>query len=155
MLLYFYCFSHLFSNEKRKVLYTLFYTNKSALAWTQHQVLNFLQNIVNERKDETNQIFHDFENLITVLKEAFETENSKQAAEVKIQRLKQTELVKKYAVNFKTLIYQLNWTNKNMLSSLYYTELKDRVKDIILQQEILNQLEDIMNLSIKIDNRQY
>ena len=63
---------------------------------------------MNERKDETNQIFHDFENLITVLKEAFETENSKQAAEVKIQRLKQTESVEKYAVDFRTLIYQLS-----------------------------------------------
>ena len=49
---------------------------------------DFLQNIVNKRKDETNQIFHDFKNLITVLKEAFETENSKQVAEIKIQRLK-------------------------------------------------------------------
>ena len=88
MLLYFYCFSHLFSNEKRKVLYTLFYTKESASTWTQHRVSDFLQNTVNERENETNQIFHDFENLTTVLKEAFETENSKQAAEIKIQRLK-------------------------------------------------------------------
>ena len=42
-----------------------------------------------------------------------------------------------------------------MLLFLYYTELKDRVKDIILQQEILNQLENMMNLLIKINNRQY
>ena len=42
-----------------------------------------------------------------------------------------------------------------MLLFLYYTELKDRVKDIILQQEIFDQFENIMNLSIKIDNRQY
>ena len=63
---------------------------------------------MNERKDETNQIFYDFKNLTTVLKEAFETKNSKQAAEVKIQRLKQTESVEKYVVDFRTLIYQLN-----------------------------------------------
>ena len=63
---------------------------------------------MNERKDEINQIFHDFENLTTVLKEAFKTENLKQAAEVKIQRLKQTKSVEKYAVDFRTLIYQLN-----------------------------------------------
>ena len=42
-----------------------------------------------------------------------------------------------------------------MLSFLYYTELKDRVKNIMSQQEISNQLENMMNLSIKIDNRQY
>ena len=42
-----------------------------------------------------------------------------------------------------------------MLSFLYYTELKDKVKDIMLQQEISNQLKNMMNLSIKIDNRQY
>ena len=63
---------------------------------------------MNERKNKINQIFHDFENLITSLKEAFEIKNSKQAAEIKIQRLKQTESVEKYAVDFKTLIYQLN-----------------------------------------------
>ena len=108
MLLHFYCFSHLFSNEKRKVLYTLFYTKELASTWTQHRVSDFLQNTVNERENETNQIFHDFENLTTALKEAFETENSKQAAEIKIQRLKQIELVEKYAVDFRTLIYQLS-----------------------------------------------
>ena len=42
-----------------------------------------------------------------------------------------------------------------MLLSLYYTELKDKVKDIMLQQEIFNQLKNMMNLSIKINNRQY
>ena len=40
-----------------------------------------------------------------------------------------------------------------MLLFLYYTELKDRVKDIMLQQEILYQLKNIINLSVKIDNR--
>ena len=108
MLLHFYCFSHLFSNEKRKVLYALFYTKESASTWAQHRVSDFLQNTVNERKDETNQIFHDFENLTTVLKETFEIENSKQAAEIKIQRFKQTKSVEKYAVDFRTLIYQLS-----------------------------------------------
>ena len=42
-----------------------------------------------------------------------------------------------------------------MLSFLYYTELKDKVKNIMLQQEISNQLENMMNLSMKIDNKQY
>ena len=60
---------------------------------------------MNERKNETNQIFHDFENLTTALKEAFEIKNSKQAVKVKIQRLRQTKLAEKYAVDFKTLIY--------------------------------------------------
>ena len=63
---------------------------------------------MNERKNKTNQIFHNFENLTIALKEAFKTKNSKQAAEVKIQRLKQTESVEKYAVDFRTLIYQLS-----------------------------------------------
>ena len=62
--------------------------------------MNFLQNIVNERKNEINQIFYNFKNLITALKKAFEIENLKQAAEVKIQRLKQTESAEKYAVDF-------------------------------------------------------
>ena len=64
-----------------------------------------MQNIVNERKNEINQIFNDFKNLTTALKEVFKIENSKQAAEIKIQRLKQTESAEKYAVDFKTLIY--------------------------------------------------
>ena len=71
--------------------------------------------------------------MTTVLKEAFEIENLKQAAEVKIQRLKQTESAEKYAVDFKTLTYQLSWTNESMLLFLYYTELKDRIKDIMSQ----------------------
>ena len=153
MLLYFYCFSQLFSNEKRKVLYALFYTEELALIWAQYRVSNFLQNIVNKRKNKTNQIFYDFENLTTALKKAFEIKNLKQAAEVKIQRLKQTKSAEKYAVDFRTLIYQLSWTNKSMLLSFYYTELKDKIKDILSQQKIFDQLKNIMNLSIKIDNR--
>ena len=107
MLLHFYCFSHLFLNKKRKVLYTLFYTKRLISAWAQHWVLNFLQNIVNERKNKTNQIFYNFKSLTTALKEAFKTENLKQVAEVKIQRLKQIKSVEKYAVDFRTLTYQL------------------------------------------------
>ena len=42
-----------------------------------------------------------------------------------------------------------------MLLFLYYTKLKDKVKNIMSQQEISNQLENMMNLSIKIDNKQY
>ena len=42
-----------------------------------------------------------------------------------------------------------------MLLFLYYTELKDKVKNIKSQQKILNQLKNMMNLLIKIDNRQY
>ena len=70
--------------------------------------MNFLQNIVSKRKNEINQIFYDFKNLTTALKETFEIKNSKQAAKVKIQRLKQTESAEKYAVDFRTLIYQLS-----------------------------------------------
>ena len=40
-----------------------------------------------------------------------------------------------------------------MLLFLYYIKLKDRVKDIMLQQKILDQLENMMNLLIKINNR--
>ena len=42
-----------------------------------------------------------------------------------------------------------------MLLFLYYTELKNKIKDIMSQQEISNQLENMINLSIKINNRQY
>ena len=36
-----------------------------------------------------------------------------------------------------------------MLSFLYYTELKDRIKDIISQQEILDQLKNCNNVDAK------
>ena len=45
---------------------------------------------------------------MTTLKEVFEIKNSEQAAKIKIQRLKQTESAEKYAVDFRTLIYQLS-----------------------------------------------
>ena len=42
-----------------------------------------------------------------------------------------------------------------MLSSFYYTKLKDKVKDIMLQQKIFDQFKNMMNLSVKINNKQY
>ena len=88
MLLHFYCFSQLFSNEERKMLFALLYTTGSAELWAHHRVNDFLTCSSNEREDETQQIFHHFDNLITALRKAFEFENFEQAAAVKIQRLR-------------------------------------------------------------------
>ena len=40
-----------------------------------------------------------------------------------------------------------------MLASLYYIELKNRVKDVLITQEIFFNLEEIINVLIKINNR--
>ena len=40
-----------------------------------------------------------------------------------------------------------------MFSSLYYTGLKDKVKDALITQEIFFNLKEIINVSIKINNR--
>ena len=42
-----------------------------------------------------------------------------------------------------------------MLASLYYTDLKDRIKDVLTTQEIFFNLKEIINVSVKINNRQY
>ena len=42
-----------------------------------------------------------------------------------------------------------------MLAFLYYTDLKDKVKDALTTQEISFNLKEIINVSIKINNRQY
>ena len=108
MLLHFYCFPQLFSNEERKILFALFYTVKPTGLWAHHRVNDFLTCQPDEREDETQQIFHHFDNLITALKEAFEFKDFEQAAAIKIQRLRQTDSAEKYAANFKSLSYQLN-----------------------------------------------
>ena len=40
-----------------------------------------------------------------------------------------------------------------MFAFLYYTDLKNRVKDVIITQEILSNLKKIINVLIKINNR--
>ena len=40
-----------------------------------------------------------------------------------------------------------------MLASLYYTDLKDRVKNALIIQEIFLNLKKIINILIKINNR--
>ena len=40
-----------------------------------------------------------------------------------------------------------------MLASLYYINLKDKVKDVLITQEILLNLKEIINVSVKINNR--
>ena len=40
-----------------------------------------------------------------------------------------------------------------MFASLYYTDLKDKVKNVLITQEILFNLKKIINISIKINNR--
>ena len=67
-----------------------------------------MTNTSDDREDETNQIFHHFDNLLTALRQAFEVENTEQLAAVKIQRLKQTGFAGRYAAEFKTLVMQLS-----------------------------------------------
>ena len=40
-----------------------------------------------------------------------------------------------------------------MLASLYYISLKNRVKNALITQEIFFNLKEIINVSIKINNR--
>ena len=40
-----------------------------------------------------------------------------------------------------------------MLTSLYYADLKDKIKNALITQKILLILKEIINVSIKINNR--
>ena len=97
-----------YRNEAAKILYVSSFLKESALEWMQLKLDDYAINSHSERKEETQQIFHHFENFVVKLKRIFENSKEKAIIKRKLFKLKQLSSVITYASQFQTLIYKLN-----------------------------------------------
>ena len=152
MNVYFMLHANQFFSEAFKILFTTFYLEKTVLDWVQSRVKDYLINSKSKRKNETSQIFYNFNNMIVVIKEAFEDNDEDKMNERKLLILRQQKSMTIYAVQFRTLIYKTDWKD-SALKVHFYKELSDRVKNAMMIIKESRTLADTIKLVTRIDIR--
>ena len=154
MSVYFILHTYQFPNEAVKVLFATLYLGGAALNWVQPRIEDYLSNPDNKREEETKQIFYNFNNLITVIKEAFGDNNEDRVTERRLIVLRQQKSVATYTTQFRTLAYKTDWEN-SALKAHFYKGLNRRVKEAIVAIKNPDSLAELIKLAIRIDTRQY
>ena len=98
--------------------------------------------------------FQNYANFEEMLTSHFGDGNTREMAEKNILNLRQSTSVSEYANKFKLLSAQVDW-NDSALCCHFYRGLKDRIKDEITKFERPKILKDLIDISIRIDNRLY
>ena len=154
MSVYFMLHANQFSNEVFKMLFATSYLIKTTLDWVQSRVKDYLKNLKTKRETKTSQIFHNFINMTIAIKKAFEDNDEHKVNKRKLLILRQQKTITIYVVQFRTLIYKINWDD-SILKIHFYKKLNDRVKNAMIAIEKSNSLVEIIKLTTKIDIKQY
>ena len=86
--------------------------------------------------------------------QTFEDFDEEHAAEQRMQSFWQTGSTANYAAKFQQYAAQTQWRNASLIAQ-FYRGLKDRVKDDIAQGNQPTQLQKMIIMTVKIDNRQF
>ena len=143
-----------YKNEAAKILYVSSFLKESVLEWMQSRLDDYIINFHSKRKEETQQIFHHFENFVVKLKRIFENSKEKATTRRKLFKLKQSNSVVTYASQFQTLAYKLNW-DENMLIARF---LKELWKNVYIIMTFISQSKTLIKTIIiitRINNRLY
>ena len=107
-----------------------------------------------KQKQETQQMFYKFDNFCIYIKEAFGNQNENRAIEKQLLILKQTQSTMVYGSRFKTLAYTIKWDDA-AFASKFYEKLKNKVKDTMVAMDRPESLKDMIDIAVKIDDRQH
>ena len=154
MSVYFMLHANQFLRKAFKVLFATFYLEETVLDWVQLRVKDYLINSKSEKESETFQIFHNFSNMVLVIKETFENNDEDRMNERRLLILRQQKSVTIYAAQFRTLIYKTDWKD-SALKAHFYKKFSDRVKNAMMIIEESKILADTIELVTRINTRQY
>ena len=142
-----------FSTDKHKVLYASTYLRGPAFEWFNLFLTDFL-NKPNKRDDNTVEVTQYYSNFKNKLRQVFGNFDKEHSAERRMQSLRQTGSAADYASKFQQLAAQTQWEAVPLVAQ-FYKKLKDRVKDNVAQVNRPSQLQSMITLAIRIDDRQY
>ena len=143
-----------YKNEAAKILYIFSFLKGSALKWMQSRLDDYVINPHSEREEETQQIFHHFENFVVKLKRTFGDSEEEAITKRKLLKLKQLSSVATYGSQFQTLAYKLNW-DEDMLIARF---LKGLRKNVYTVMTLISQPETLIKtiiIATRINNRLY
>ena len=137
----------------KKIIYAATYLRGAAHDWFEPYMKDQLEN-GDQVRPETIQIFQSFENFKVKINQVYRDTDTKKEAEQELLRLQQKSLASKYASDFHQLLSRITW-HDSAFAAVFYTGLKDSVKDELTRIDRPEELQPLIELAIKIDNRNY
>ena len=135
-----------FRTENDKIMLIISYLISKTADW--------IQSYINKKfhsEKEKNKMFSNYEKFVKKIIIVFESVNSKRKAECKLEYLKQKKSASNYAVKFRQIVSVLDW-NDEVYVSLFYWELKDKIKNKLMKIEWSNDLDDMIRIAVWINN---
>lgn len=139
-----------FTTEKSKVLFAISFLKDAAFSWVEPFVRNAMDPTVAEEES----FFNNFEEFLAELQLTFGDIDRKAKAERDIQFVRQKTSVSLYATEFQQIASHLDW-NEPALVFQFYKGLKESVKDEVSRLGRPNTLTEIIETSVRLDNRLY
>jgi len=110
--------------------------------------------MIKKRNENKKLIFDDYRKFKKKLWWVFRVVNKKWTAEQHIYILWQNKLVIKYSTEFQWIMIFIKWNNET-LTSQYYWELKDTIKNKIVRMNRLENFQRMIHAFINIDSWQW
>ena len=126
-----------------------------AISYLTGKTANWIQSYINKKfhsDEEKNEMFSNYKKFVKKIIAAFESMNLKKEAEHKLEHLKQKKFVLNYTIEFRQIVSVLNWNDEAYIS-LFYQELKNRVKNELTKIEWSDDLNDMIRIAVWIDNQ--
>jgi hypothetical protein len=103
-------------------------------------------------RPETQAIFSNYANFEAALEQLYGSRNKQRTAVRQMQQLRQTGPASQYTATFRRLAMDSEWDN-TALTTMYYSGLKDTIKDELSRGEQPDTLSELIDKVITIDER--
>ena len=144
-----------FNTDELKVRHATSFLKSKALQWFEPIMRDYVNNPPDQRKVETRTVYANYLTFEKELKDAFGLMDEKRAAEMAIQKLKQTTSTSSYAAEYRNLASRLEWGEQAHMAG-YYSGLKDEVKDALVGvRPAPKTFNELVALTVEIDDRQF
>ena len=125
----------------------------SAFNWIEFFLNDYVNNPSNDDRElETLTIFGSYTEYKKRINQVFRDIDAMRSTERHIQALRQYKSATAYAAEFQQYARRTDW-NDEALTAQFYRGLKDQVKDDIVRGERPKDLQTMITLAIRIDNR--
>jgi len=148
-----YCLKHNVPNDQEKILTASLHMKGKAATWLQPYVADYLKHpTLSAMKPGTRDLFTSWKNFTDEMERMFGAVDAEDQAEKAITRLKQTKSVSAYTAEFKQLQSRIDWDDA-ALRTVFENGLKDTIKDALVHHDKPGDLQALVEMATRIDNR--
>jgi hypothetical protein len=132
----------------------------SAFDWFEPRMKEFLEgdpqdeSFVKDLSEETRAVFGTYEGFTSELTKIFGDVDEKKVATRKLRQLRQTGSARSYTAEFRRIMARLDWNDEAFMAQ-YHEGLKEALKDELVRIDEPDDLQEMMEIAGKVDNRFY